>query len=647
MAMFEKILVANRGEIACRIIRTARRMGIATVAVHSSVDAGAQHVRLADESVHVGEAAPADSYLDGAAIINAALTTRVCAIHPGYGFLSENPDFAEEASDAGFVFVGPPPEAIRVMGLKDGARERMAAAGLPVVPGWHDPGGDPDALALAARDVGFPLLVKPVAGGGGIGMRKVREANDLEPAVARARREAGAAFGNEAVILEKLIERSRHVEVQVFADSLGNVVHLFERDCSLQRRHQKLIEEAPAPGMTGELRDALGRAATAAARAVGYIGAGTVEFILDVSAGPRIDRFWFLEMNTRLQVEHPVTEAVTGVDLVEWQFRVAAGECLPLLQHDLAVSGHAMEARLCAEDPANGFLPSPGRVLRADFPAGVRIDAGVRAGDSIPSHYDPMFAKIVSHAPTREEARRRLVRALDATRVEGVRTNRTFLRELAGSGEFAAGVMDTGTVERLGSALLPGPPGPEVLALAAVAAAGLVDCREEATGFVLWQPLVRSVRFAGNGTRCEACVTVHSADSFEVETGVMTMRVERTHGWSVDGRRFCASVRAEEERIVVDADHDWHFERVDEISTPEDGTGPSGEVRSPMSGLVTAVHVARGDAVSPGQPLVTVEAMKMEHCLDAPLRALVSGLLCSVGEQVAEGALLLTLEARN
>ncbi len=647
MEMFEKILVANRGEIACRIIRTARRMGIATVAVHSSVDVGSLHSRIADESVLIGGAAPADSYLDGDAVIRAALATGASAIHPGYGFLSENPEFAEAVAKAGIAFVGPPPEAIRVMGLKGEARDRMVAAGLPVVPGCRDPGYDPDALADAARKIGFPLLVKPAAGGGGIGMRRVHAESGLGPAVRQARREAGAAFGNESVILEKLIERARHVEVQVFADSHGNFVHLFERDCSLQRRHQKLIEEAPAPGMSEDLRDALGRAAIAAARAVGYVGAGTVEFILDVSDGPGVDRFWFLEMNTRLQVEHPVTEAVTGVDLVYWQFRVAAGERLPLLQDDLVLAGHAIEARLCAEDPANGFLPSPGRILLADFPPAVRVDTGVGAGDSVPSHYDPMFAKIVSFAPTRGEARRRLVRALDATRVEGVRTNRTFLRELAGSEEFAAGVMDTGTVDRLGPALLPGPPSPEVLALAAIAAAGLEDCRDWATGFSLWQPLTRPVRFADAGTRYEARVTVLSADAFEVGIAGDSMRVNRAQGWSVDGRRSCAAVRAEGERIVVHAAHDWHFERVEEIAATGEGVGASGEVRSPMSGLVTAVHAAQGDAVSAGQPLVTVEAMKMEHRVDATLRATVSGLLCAVGDQVDEGALLLTLESRK
>ena len=469
-----KVLIANRGEIACRIIRTARNMGIATVAIHTDVDAESPHVGMADEAIALESPSSAGGYLDIDRVVEAALTSGADWVHPGYGFLSENPEFAAKVSHEGLTFVGPPAETIRTMGLKDVARARMIEAGVPVVPGFPGHGCDESELARKAAEVGFPVLVKPVAGGGGIGMKRADGADELPAAVTAARREAASSFGNDAVVIEKLIGGPRHVEVQVFADSHGNVVHVFERDCSLQRRHQKLIEEAPAPGMRGHVREAITSAAVSAARSVGYVGAGTVEFIADASDGLRADRFWFLEMNTRLQVEHPVTEEVTGIDLVEWQFRVAAGERIPANQELIALDGHAIEARLYAEDPANGFLPSPGRIAVARFPDanGVRVDRGIQSGSPVPSQFDPLIAKIIASGKTRDDARERLAGALDATRIIGVRTNRTFLRELVRMDAFANGRMTTESADQTGDLGAVPAPGQTVLAIAAVVAAG-------------------------------------------------------------------------------------------------------------------------------------------------------------------------------
>ncbi|MDH3265118.1 MAG: ATP-grasp domain-containing protein, partial [Paracoccaceae bacterium] len=436
--MFRKILIANRGEIACRVIETARRMGIATVAVHSDADAAARHVAMADEAVHIGGAAPAESYLKGEAIMRAARITGSQAIHPGYGFLSENPDFVEEVEASGIVFIGPSARAIRAMGLKDAAKALMEQAGVPVVPGYHGQSQDPEHLSGAAEAIGYPVLIKAVAGGGGKGMRKVLSPGGFEEALASAKAEARGAFGNDTVLIEKFVEKPRHIEVQVFGDG-ARAVHLYERDCSLQRRHQKVIEEAPAPGMTAEMREAMGRAAVRAAEAIHYAGAGTVEFIVDASEGLRPDRFWFMEMNTRLQVEHPVTEAVTGLDLVEWQLRVAAGEGLPMGQEEIPLRGHAFEARLYAEDAEKGFLPATGRLAHLRFPAWARADTGVRAGDTISPWYDPMIAKIVVHGATRDETLARLSRALAETEVAGTVTNLGFLSRLSRHEGFAAG----------------------------------------------------------------------------------------------------------------------------------------------------------------------------------------------------------------
>src|SRR6056297_884777 len=473
-AMFERILVANRGEIACRVMRTARSLGVEVVAVYSDADRAAAHVALADRAVHIGGSAPADSYLRGDAIIAAALETGAEAIHPGYGFLSENPDFVEAVEAAGLVFIGPSAAAIRAMGLKDAAKRLMHEAGVPVVPGYH--GNDQDAALLAAEAdaIGYPVLIKAVAGGGGKGMRLVEHPHGFAESLESARSEAETAFGNSDVLIEKYILKPRHIELQVFGDGT-RAVHLFERDCSLQRRHQKVIEEAPAPGMTPEMRAAMGDAAVRAAEAIGYKGAGTVEFIVDGADGLRPDGFWFMEMNTRLQVEHPVTEAVTGVDLVEWQLRVAAGEGLPARQADLSITGHAFEARLYAEDVPKGFLPATGRLSHLVFSQGCRADSGVRAGDEISPFYDPMIAKVITHGPTRAVALRRLVRALEGTEVAGTVTNLAFLGALARHAGFADGDVDTGLIARdIDTLVVPPAPGPRETALAALAGLGLL-----------------------------------------------------------------------------------------------------------------------------------------------------------------------------
>src|SRR5579863_10003982 len=446
--MFRSVLIANRGEIACRIARTAKRLGMRTIAVYSEADAGALHVRTCDEAYAIGPPPPRESYLSIERIIDAARSSRAECIHPGYGFLSENADFAAACAQAGLVFVGPPPAAIRAMGLKDRAKALMQKVGVPVVPGYHGERQDAKFLKEKAYEIGYPVLIKPAAGGGGRGLRRVERHADFEAALESACRESEAAFGSGRVLLEKYVAAPRHIEIQVFADRHGNIIHLGERDCSLQRRHQKVIEEAPAPGMSAELRAHMGGAAIEAARAVGYAGAGTVEFIADGTQGLRFGAFWFIEMNTRLQVEHPVTEAITGLDLVEWQFRVAAGERLPLTQDEIRLDGHAVEARIYAEDPENGFLPSTGTIVAAQWPANVRVDSGVEAGNEVTPFYDAMIAKLIAHGATREAALDRLTDALDRTMIAGPRTNTAFLAKLCRSDEFRRGTVDTGFIDR-------------------------------------------------------------------------------------------------------------------------------------------------------------------------------------------------------
>ncbi|MCY3877303.1 MAG: ATP-grasp domain-containing protein [Rhodobacteraceae bacterium] len=646
--MIQKVLIANRGEIACRIIRTARRMGIATVAIHADVDAESPHVEMADEAIALEPPSSARCYLDIDRIVEAALTSSADSVHPGYGFLSENPEFAAHVAQAGLTFVGPPVETIRVMGLKDIARARMIEAGVPVVPGFPEHGCGESELAGKATEIGFPVLVKPVAGGGGIGMKSVDGADELPAAVAAAKREAAAAFGNEAVVIEKLIDDPRHVEIQVFADRHGNVVHTFERDCSLQRRHQKLVEEAPAPGMQAHMRNAITSAAISATSAVGYVGAGTVEFIADASDGLRSDRFWFLEMNTRLQVEHPVTEEVTGIDLVEWQFRVAAGERIPVKQERIGLKGHAIEARLYAEDPANGFLPSPGRIALARFPdaKGVRVESGVRSGSQVPSEYDPLIAKIIASGKTREDARLRLVEALDATRVAGVRTNRTFLRELVRTDAFTTGQMTTGTVNRAEDLAVVPSPHQEILVIAAVVAAGIPEGNDWAFGFALWQPLFRRIVLIVDGMERQFGVSVTSSGECTIGDGSESARVRAVSvdRWDVNGLPINAIALRSGDFVRVHGRHDWQFELPVQVDPGRDDHAGLVDVRAPMTGRIASVHVQPGDRVEAGSCLATMEAMKMEHSLEAAQDSKVTGVMCTVGRQVREGELLISLD---
>jgi 3-methylcrotonyl-CoA carboxylase alpha subunit len=639
--MFKRILIANRGEIACRVIDTCRRLGVETVAVFSDADAGARHVALADAAVRLGPALAAESYLRGDLIIEAARATGAEAIHPGYGFLSENPEFAEAVAVAGLAFIGPSAAAIQAMGLKDAAKRLMAEAGVPVVPGYQGEDQRPERLEAEAAKVGYPVLIKAVAGGGGKGMRRVDRPEDFAEALEGARREARAAFGNDAVLVEKYVSSPRHIEVQVFGDG-RQAVHLFERDCSLQRRHQKVIEEAPAPGMPPEMREAMGRAAVRAAEAIGYAGAGTVEFIVDASEGLRPDRFWFMEMNTRLQVEHPVTEAVTGIDLVEWQLRVASGEALPGRQEELELRGHAVEARLYAEDVPAGFLPATGRLSRLRFPEGVRVETGVREGDAITPWYDPMIAKLVAHGPTREAALDALGRALARTQVAGSTTNLAFLSALVAHEGFRRGEVDTGLIARdLDRLTAPTPVPPAAVALVALAEAGAVE--HPLAGFHLWAPLARRAGIAG-----DAAVTVLSPEEAEVAVGGMVLRARRDGaGWRVEGLPG-AEAFVEEGRVTVFAGEagTFGFDRPDPLAREGTGAGED-EARAPMPGLVRAVLVAPGQAVARGDRMVVIEAMKMEHALAAPRNGRVAEVLVEEGQQVEAGAALVRLEPGN
>jgi len=640
--MFHTILIANRGEIAARIIRTARSLGIRTVAVHSEADAGALHAQLADQSLLIGGPAPRDSYLRGDRIIAAALASGAQAIHPGYGFLSENPEFVDQVTAAGLVFIGPSAAAIRAMGLKDAAKKLMQEAGVPVVPGYHGANQDPEHLAGAADAIGWPVLIKAVAGGGGKGMRRVDDPRDFADALASARGEAATAFGNDAVLIEKYIEQPRHIEVQVFGDGT-DALHLFERDCSLQRRHQKVIEEAPAPGMTPEMRAAMGQAAVRAARAIGYAGAGTVEFIVDGSRGLRPDGFWFMEMNTRLQVEHPVTEAITGIDLVEWQLRVAAGEPLPARQEDLTIRGHAFEARLYAEDVPAGFLPATGRLYHLAFPQGARIDTGVRSGDAISPWYDPMIAKVITHGPTRAVALGRLRAALEGTQVEGTVTNLAFLSALARHAGFKAGQVDTGLIARDLAALTAVTPAtPADLALAAAAASQ--PAPDPLAGFALWGPAVRRVVLMDGAERHEAGVAVLGADRWEVTLGDRRHLVSRdAAGWAVDGQRHDGALRLSAGAVHLHGPRRLRLVLPDPLAVDADAGPGAGVIAAPMPGLVKAILVAPGQAVDRGARLAVLEAMKMEHTLTAGCDGTVAEVLAAPGDQVEAGAALIRL----
>ena len=642
--MFDKILIANRGEIACRVIETARSMGVKTVAVYSDADANSRHVAMADEAVHIGGPAPSASYLRADAIIAAARATGAQAIHPGYGFLSENPDFVEAVAAAGLIFIGPSASAIRAMGLKDAAKALMEKAGVPVVPGYHGADQGDDVLAKAADQIGYPVLIKAVAGGGGKGMRLVEAPKDFADALTSARSEAQTSFGNPAVLVEKYITKPRHIEVQVFGDG-EKALHLFERDCSLQRRHQKVIEEAPAPGMTDEMRAAMGKAAVRAAETIGYKGAGTIEFIVDGSDGLRPDGFWFMEMNTRLQVEHPVTEAITGVDLVEWQLRVAAGESLPADQSDLTINGHSFEARLYAEDVPAGFLPATGKLAHLAFPAGARADTGVRSGDVISPHYDPMIAKVITHGPTREIALKRLSQALAETQVAGTVTNLAFLGALAAHDGFAAGDVDTGLSARDIDALAKAPDvAPTTLAWAAMVALGLDQVPDMLTGFTLWGALTRRVVLQRGEEVLEMTIVSQSGSSHLITLpDGQAVQATFDETWVLNDLRG-PSVHVSGNEITVFTDYGQAFTRIDPLDRAADAGAGGNLIQAPMPGLVKAMFATPGQEVTAGTRLAILEAMKMEHALTAPRDGVVAEVLVTDGTQVEAGAPLIRLE---
>jgi len=676
--MFERILIANRGEIACRIIETAKRLGVRTVAVYSEVDAGARHVRLADEAYPIGAAPAADSYLRGDAIIEVARHAGAQAIHPGYGFLSENAGFAEACAVAGVTFIGPPPQAIRDMGAKDQAKALMIEAGVPVVPGYHEANLDIKVLSNAARKIGYPVLVKAVAGGGGRGMRAVPVEIELAEAVASARREAQSAFGDDRVLIEKLIARPRHIEVQIFADADGNIVHLFERDCSVQRRHQKVFEEAPAAAITSDQRKSLGDTAIAAARAIGYVGAGTVEFIAD-----RSGNHYFMEMNTRLQVEHGVTEMVTGVDLVEWQLRVAAGEPLPLGQDDIQLNGHAIEARLYAEDPANGFLPATGTLVHLRLPAEpggtvpgeptlVRVDAGVAEGDDVTPYYDAMIGKLMVWGEDRASAMRRLSRALGDTEIVGPATNLALLTALARHPSFVADDFDTGFIEQHAETLLAPPAPAQAIVLAIGALFLLLDRRRRAAAAVAQtvdrhSPWAKSDGWRLNDDAHETLTLIDGDTpiSIPVRAGRSGTKLTLPDGdldvsgqIDTDGRlRAVIGGIAINAGVVFQPDRrggtlDIMLEELrhrllvmDPLAVEGESETDGGRLTAPMPGQVTQILAKNGVQVTRGTPLMVIEAMKMEHTISAPADGQVERVIYAVGDWVDEGAVLVDFVA--
>ncbi len=652
--MFRKILIANRGEIACRVIATARRMGIATIAVFSDADATARHVHLADEAWPIGPAPARDSYLRSETILDVGRRSGAEAVHPGYGFLSENADFAAACAKAGIVFIGPPADAIRAMGSKAAAKALMAEAGVPLVPGYHGADQDPALLHAEAGRIGFPVLIKASAGGGGKGMRVVTEAAGFGDALDGAKREAAASFGDDRVLVEKYLTAPRHIEIQVFADTHGNAISLFERDCSVQRRHQKVLEEAPAPGMTAERRSAMGEAAVAAARAVGYVGAGTVEFIAEGGS------FYFMEMNTRLQVEHPVTEAITGLDLVEWQLRVASGERLPTLAP--GITGHAVEARVYAEDPARDFLPSVGTLVHLRQPAerqGVRVDTGVRQGDVISPNYDPMIAKLIVHGTDRADALRRLSAALAEYEVVGVQTNLGLLRAVAAHPVFASGNFDTGFIARHPEVLAGSPAEPGMAVWAAASLSVLRDAQGTAYAAEPHSPWAQldAWRMNGDGYQdlhfamgetvmtVRAHLAVDGSARLETPAGVVQAAWDG-ESLRVDGVARAARVVRDGEQLTVLLAGVAHVLRlVDPLAGPSTEAAGAGRVASPIPARVTRVLVSAGDAVVKGVPLIMVEAMKTEITLSAPADGVVSAVWVMVGEMIEEGVELVTFQS--
>jgi 3-methylcrotonyl-CoA carboxylase alpha subunit len=667
--MFASVLIANRGEIACRIARTARRMGLRVIAVYSEAEPRAMHVREADEAYLIGPAAAGKSYLNAERILEVAQEARADCIHPGYGFLAENAEFAEACAAAGIAFVGPPPNAIRAMGLKDEAKRLMEKAGVPVVPGYLGEDQDAKVLARQAGEIGYPVLIKAVAGGGGKGMRRVEQAGGFAEALEGCRREAQAAFGNDRMLIEKYVTRPRHIEIQVFSDTHGTCVHLFERDCSLQRRHQKVIEEAPAPGMPDEMRAAMGAAAVAAARAVGYVGAGTVEFIADASNGLKANAFYFMEMNTRLQVEHPVTEMITGLDLVELQLRAAAGEPLGLSQSDITMTGHAVEARLYAEDPATGFLPQSGRLHRLAWPEAaehLRIDTGVEQGAEISAHYDPMIAKLIAWGTSRQAALTRLARALERTEVAGLRSNIGFLERLVRHPGFVAGEVDTGFIDGHLDALVDQALPPALMALAAEAWL-LKDVDTDPAS--PWQrmdgwrldglPRTAALHLLLNGAPATVGMAWTdggktlsiSGEGFSHELEVADVRSDDTHVEAlVDGSRLRAAVTGDPGRarlFVAGLGRHVEVAALDLLKRDPDENLQSASLAAPMSGKIVRVFVKPGDVVAKGDRLLILEAMKMEHAMSAGFDAVVTSLAAGEGEQVAEGQVLAVLEAAS
>ena len=666
--MFNKILIANRGEIACRVAATARRMGVKTVAVYSDADAHAKHVAVCDEAVHIGGSAPKESYLRWQAIIDAAKATGAQAIHPGYGFLSENDEFAQACADAGLVFIGPPASAILAMGLKSESKQLMEKAGVRLVPGYHGADQDPALLQREADRIGYPALIKASAGGGGKGMRIVEKSEDFAAALASCQREAINSFGDDAVLIEKYVQRPRHIEIQVFGDTLGNYVYLFERDCSVQRRHQKVLEEAPAPGMTPEMRKEMGEAAVAAARAVNYVGAGTVEFIVEQRDGGEMT-FFFMEMNTRLQVEHPVTEAITGEDLVEWQLRVACGQPLPRRQDELRIIGHAIEARICAENPDNNFLPATGTLHVYGLPecvtferGAVRVDSGVRQGDAISPFYDSMVAKVIVHGATREEALARLDTALGQTHIVGLPTNVQFLRSVAATPSFAKADLDTGLIPREADRLFDQEPVGLPLAVASAVAQTLLteaaaagnDPFSRRDGWRSHGVVQRRFAFDFHGTPAQALLTYGHDGALHLSVGEGESQVagalsfQSPDGKRIDlqfaGQRQVVSVYAQGETEYIFAAHGaTEIIEIDLLAHSGEAPSEGGRLTAPMPGKVVSFAVKAGDIVTKGQALAVMEAMKMEHTIAAPADGVVAELLYAPGDQVTEGAELLTL----
>ena len=668
--MFKKILIANRGEIACRVAATARRLGVRTVAVYSDADSDARHVRACDEAVHIGAAPPRESYLRWQRILEAAQATGAQAVHPGYGFLSENAEFAQACADAGLVFIGPPASAIRAMGSKSAAKTLMEKAGVPLVPGYHGRDNDPALLAREAVRIGYPVLIKASAGGGGKGMRRVDHGADFAAALASCQREAQASFGDDHVLVERYVTRPRHIEIQVFADSLGHCIHLFERDCSVQRRHQKVLEESPAPGLSEVRRAELGAAAVAAAKAVGYVGAGTVEFVAEELHDGDI-RAYFMEMNTRLQVEHPVTEAITGLDLVEWQLRVATGQPLPLRQEQLVIRGHAIEARICAENPDASFLPATGTMQVARWPVHVsferspddgrlpRIDRGFDEGDTISPHYDSMVAKLIVWGDDRAQALARMDAALAATHIVGLNTNVAFLRRVVNSTAFASADLDTGLIERERAALFDYAPLPLACAAAGVVARELArDAAKQSAD--PWSRRDGWRLFGGATRRFELDVggTPQRASLHRSHEGALTLAVGEQR-WPfaslvlgadrydvrLGEQRWTLAAYAEGERITVFAPHgSLVLQEIDPLAHAGERT-VAGRLTAPMPGKVVAFLAKVGDQVRAGQALAVMEAMKMEHTIASPRDGTIAELLYAVGDQVAEGDELLRLQA--